>query len=246
MSESPSESAPGTPAGPRPTRRYAKGQATCAALVAAAGDVFGEVGYHGASLRDIAARAQISHPGLLHHYPTKADLLAAVLARRDEVDDAAIDADLAAGVDFFEALVRLVERNAARPRIVELFAVLSTEATSPDHPANGYFRARYARSVATVAAAVEARVEAGALAPGTDATSIARAVVALLDGLQVQWLLERSGGTSAVDAPAVDGLPVDGLPVDGLPVDKPAVDMAAEVRAHLQRLGLLGPGAAGA
>ena len=39
-----------------------------------------------------------------------------------------------AGMDFLDALVRIVERNAARPGIVELFAILSAEATAPEHP----------------------------------------------------------------------------------------------------------------
>ena len=84
--------------------------------------LFGEVGYNTASLREVSARVGISHPGLLHHFPSKAALLEAVLVRRDEIDGAAFQADLDAGVDFFDALVRIVERNAARPGIVELFA----------------------------------------------------------------------------------------------------------------------------
>lgn len=40
---------------------------------------FLELGYHGASVRDIAERAQLSVPGLYHHYPSKQDLLVAVM-----------------------------------------------------------------------------------------------------------------------------------------------------------------------
>ena len=40
---------------------------------------FLEVGYHGATVRDIAARAGLSVPGLYHHYPTKQDLLVRLL-----------------------------------------------------------------------------------------------------------------------------------------------------------------------
>ena len=77
--------------------------------------LFGEVGYHTASLREVASRVGISHPGLLHHFSSKAVLLAAVLERRDEVDSLAFEADLAAGHDYFEGLALLIERNAARP-----------------------------------------------------------------------------------------------------------------------------------
>ncbi|NMD63582.1 TetR/AcrR family transcriptional regulator [Rhodococcus globerulus] len=43
--------------------------------LAAALEAFVEQGYHGASIRDIAARAGLSVPGLYHHYPSKQALL---------------------------------------------------------------------------------------------------------------------------------------------------------------------------
>lgn len=47
-----------------------------AALVA-----FVEHGYHGTSVREIAARANLSVPGLYHHYPSKQSLLQGLLER---------------------------------------------------------------------------------------------------------------------------------------------------------------------
>lgn len=168
--------------------------------------LFGSVGYHTASLREIASRVGISHPGLLHHFATKAVLLEAVLERRDEVDDAALQADLADGLGYLDALVRVVERNATRPGIVELFATLSAEATSPDHPAHGYFVRRYARTLEQITAAFAALHDEGRLRADVEPASAARRLVAVMDGLQVQWLLE-----------------------DGSPT---RVDMADEVRTH--------------
>ena len=131
-----------TPSSPR-SGGYAKGRATREEILDAAMQLFGEVGYHTASLREVASRVGISHPGLLHHFPSKAALLEAVLTRRDEIDEALFAADVAAGRDYFDSLSMLIERNAARPGIVELFATLSAEATSPDHPAHAYFQNRY-------------------------------------------------------------------------------------------------------
>lgn len=45
------------------------------APLAAALDAFVESGYHGTTVRDIAARAGLSVPGLYHHYPSKQSLL---------------------------------------------------------------------------------------------------------------------------------------------------------------------------
>lgn len=174
-------------------RGYAKGRAKRAEITQAAIVLFGEVGFHAASLRDIAARAGISHPGLLHHFPTKTDLLAAVLEHRDEVDDADLAADMAQGRTWIDATVRLMERNALRRPVVELFASLSAEATSPEHPAHAYFVDRYERVVALTRASLEQWREEGLLRPGVDPGTAARSFVALMDGLQIQWLLSLDG-----------------------------------------------------
>jgi AcrR family transcriptional regulator len=189
-------------------RGYAKGRAKRDEIIEAATGLFGEVGYHSASLREISARVGISHPGLLHHFPTKEQLLQAVLERRDEEDFALFDQDLQDGVDYFDSLVRVVERNAARPGIVELFCILSAESTAPDHPAHAYFRRRYDGVLARTRHELARRAEAGRLRPGVDVAATARALVAVMDGLQVQFLLERGG-------------------------PRPPVDMAAGLRAYL-------------
>lgn len=45
----------------------------------AALEAFAEHGYHGTSVRQIAARAGLSVPGLYHHYPSKQSMLQALL-----------------------------------------------------------------------------------------------------------------------------------------------------------------------
>ncbi|MDC7123395.1 TetR/AcrR family transcriptional regulator [Cellulomonas fimi] len=186
----------GTPTG------YARGRATREEILDAAMRLFGEVGYKSTSLREVASRVGITHPGLLHHFKNKAALLEAVLQRRDEIDEAAIRADREAGVDYFEALVLLVERNARRPAIVELFTTLAGEATSPAHPAHAYFQDRYARVVGTTAEMLEERRRAGRLRAGVDPLTAARLLVAVMDGLQVQWLLEADAPGTRVDMAA--------------------------------------------
>ncbi|MFW0794292.1 TetR/AcrR family transcriptional regulator [Gordonia sp. CPCC 205515] len=49
--------------------------------LAAALAAFAEQGYHGTSVREIAARANLSVPGLYHHYPSKQSLLQGLLER---------------------------------------------------------------------------------------------------------------------------------------------------------------------
>ena len=176
--------------GPTP-RGYAKGRAKRREIVEQATALFGEVGYRSASLREIAARCGMSHPGLLHHFPSKEALLAAVLAHRDEVDAERFPLSGGTGVERLTHLVRLTEHNAHVPGIVELFAVLSAEASAPDHPAHAYFVQRYARVRAALAEGFDLVARDGLLRPGLDPDRVAVAVIALMDGLQVQWLLDR-------------------------------------------------------
>lgn len=171
-------------------RGYAKGRAKRREIIDQATAMFGEVGYRGASLREIAARCGISHPGLLHHFPTKESLLLAVLEHRDEVDIAWLDADSADGVTTLRHLVELVALNASRRGIVELYAVLSAEATSADHPAHVYFQDRYRRALDAATTAYGRAAEQGALRDGVDPDAAGRQLIALMDGMQVQWLLD--------------------------------------------------------
>ena len=190
---------------------YAKGRATREEILDSAMRVFGEVGYHTASLREVSARVGISHPGLLHHFARKAALLEAVLVRRDEIDQAAFDADVSAGTDFFDALVRVVERNAERPGIVELFATLSAEATSPEHPAHRYFEARYRTVIDQSVSAFTRWQSAGRLRAGIEPLVAARLIVAVMDGLQVQFLMERDGPGAQLDMAAALRAQIDAL-----------------------------------
>ncbi|MBO0868082.1 MAG: helix-turn-helix transcriptional regulator [Micromonosporaceae bacterium] len=165
--------------------------------------LFGASGYRGTSLREIAARCGLSHPGLLHHFPTKQSLLLAVLEHRDEVDGARLTGRT--GLAMLHGLIELAALNATRPGIVELFTVLSAEATAADHPAHEYFVRRYQSTVHTIEKAY-GRIRAdGALRPGIEPGAASRQLVALMDGLQIQWLLSRR-----------------------------RLDMAAVLRAHLQ------------
>ena len=180
-------------------RGYAKGRARRREIVAEATALFGEVGYRSASLREIAARCGISHPGLLHHFPTKEALLQAVLEHRDEVDADRYALDERPGLESLDLLVALTAHNAETPGIVELYAVLSAEASSPDHPAHAYFVDRYERARAALTRTFEALATQGRLAAGGEPAPLAVATIALMDGLQVQWLLDRTAVDMAAE-----------------------------------------------
>lgn len=173
------------------SRGYAKGRATRQDIIDRALGAFGEAGYRGSSLREIAAGCGISHPGLIYHFPTKASLLLAVLEHRDAVDDAWLSPEATTGAQTLRRLIELVALNAGRRGIVELFAVLSAEATATNHPAHAYFVRRYSNAVSSATRAYRELQAQGLLREEVDPTAAGPQFVALMDGLQVQWLHDR-------------------------------------------------------
>jgi AcrR family transcriptional regulator len=174
-----------------PRGPYAKSEQTRRSILDSALKVFAESGYRSGSLRNVADRVGMSEAGLLHHFPSKSALLAAVLERRDEQTVEQFEFDFSNGRDALRALVRLAEYNASTPGVVELFCTLAAEATSPEHPAHQYFADRYRTTTSSIGEAFERLQQAGELKPGVDPRVAAKGVIAVMDGLQIQWLLDR-------------------------------------------------------
>jgi len=192
---------------PRPRGDYAKTAVRRKEILAAAVEVFSSAGFHRGSLRGVAERSGLSQAGVLHHFPSKVHLVEAVLKWRDEQSLERFRG-LSAGIGIIRTMVDLVEYNQnVTPELVELYTLLSAEATSAEHPAHTYFRQRYDWTVALLRESFEHAAENGQLQPGVDPTGAARDFVALMDGLQVQWLYARE-----------------------------SVDMASEVRRYVQSL----------
>ena len=97
------------------------------------------------------------------------------------------------------ALIALTKHNEKTPELVELHVVLSAEATSPEHPVHQYFVDRYASVFEWIRQAFAQAEVLGQLRPGVDHASAARSLIALMDGLQVQWLLHRDSVDMAGD-----------------------------------------------
>jgi AcrR family transcriptional regulator len=168
----------------RPLRRRAQPEQRRSEILTAAREVFAERGYRGASLAAVAERVGLTQQGVLHYYPSKDALLIEVLRRRDAIDKAT-DANEPAGLHDVE---RLVAFNATQPGIVQSFTVLSAESVTENHPAKPFFVERYRDVRARIADAI--REELGdELLAGLDAEGAASLLIAVMDGLQVQWLL---------------------------------------------------------
>nr|WP_250649907.1 MULTISPECIES: TetR/AcrR family transcriptional regulator [unclassified Actinomyces] len=171
-------------------------------IVAHATELIADKGYFGFSVGELAQRCGLSNAGLIHHIGSKERALQMVLETRDRRDMAALGcaapegsgpgqplglltaatgaappADAGAAV-----LHRLVAHNATQPTIIRLYAILRAEALSEDHPSYDYFRQRDAQAVAAFEQLLTGAVR--------DPRTTARATLALMGGIEEQWLRE--------------------------------------------------------
>ncbi|MDL4775237.1 MULTISPECIES: TetR/AcrR family transcriptional regulator [Thermomonosporaceae] len=157
-------------------------------ILVAALEVFGERGYAGASIAAVAERVGLSQQGVLHYFPSKSRLLAEVLRMRDERSLDVIALGGAGGKITLDTLSALIDYNQERRGIVQSFTVLSAESVLDDHPAADFFRDRYGASRAWMAELI--RAECGPELPGgVTPEQAAPLLLAVMDGLQQQWLL---------------------------------------------------------
>jgi AcrR family transcriptional regulator len=167
-------------------------------IIDSATAIIAERGYWGLSIQDVADSCGLTVNGVLHHMGSKDGLLIAVLDRRDLADlrvlaellgvksptSAWTPEELTAlayehGIGLRQMCRAIVARNAGQPEIVRLYCVLEAESLSPDHPAHSYFTERQRVALDGFAQ----------LAPaGTDARALGSHLLAVMDGLQLQWL----------------------------------------------------------
>ena len=103
--------------------------------------LIGELGYYGFTIQELGRRCGLSKPGLLHYFPSKHDVLLAVLreleGRETDVMSPLVQstehetggADGKAAV--LQVLRMIVARGAAQPHICRLLAELQSEALHP-------------------------------------------------------------------------------------------------------------------
>jgi AcrR family transcriptional regulator len=177
-----------------PPHRYAKGEAKRAQILAAALTVIAQHGYRNSTLQEIADAVNLTKAGVLHYFDSREHLIAEVLKERDAQDDAALAPD---GADMVTILSRAIKHNSSVGGMVQLYSRVVVEAEAPEHPGHAYVRARYERVVSAFAEGIRQRQRAGTARADLDPVLVARAAIALSDGLQLQWLHDRDIDMSA-------------------------------------------------
>lgn len=206
----PADAAQPGAAGPRRGRGRPPGggsRQTRERIVEAAAELFAERGFHATAMTSIAEAAGLSQTGLLHHFPAKEELLAAVLEQRDLRDLQTLAAQRdhpPRGWEVWDDMVTLVALNDGRQGLVRLFTSLAGEAVDPAHPGHDWLRAHHRSAVSSLAEALHEAARDGSADEAVPAEQLARQAVALMDGLQVQWLMDPAVDMAADFAAWVD------------------------------------------
>lgn len=160
-------------------------------ILAAAAELLSEQGYRATSMTEVARACGLSPTGLAHYYPSKAALLHAVMERRDQADTARANqhgGHLPRGWGYLELLIHVARNNEASPGMVRLFTTVAGEAVDQDHPANPWLLDHHHNITSHIQRALQEAQEDGQLRQDAPIELISRSVVALMDGLQLQWL----------------------------------------------------------
>ncbi|MBT0768711.1 TetR/AcrR family transcriptional regulator [Kineosporia sp. J2-2] len=175
---------------PRRRGSYAVGRERRERILDAATERFATSGYTSTSMARIAKDVGISTTGLVHHFPTKQHLLLAVADRRfDSAGVVAGPATSADGEQLIRSLQSITRHFLDQPGLIELFVALSAEAADPSSAAHELFAARYERIIDDIAGRFRACARGGSFRADVDYDAIAREVVAVSDGMQLQWVL---------------------------------------------------------
>jgi AcrR family transcriptional regulator len=170
----------------KPRGQYPKGAERRAQIIRTATDVFATEGFEGTALKRVAEIVGVKESTLFHYFRGKQELLTAVLAERDRRSSEAPTKDDGA----LPLIVRTAEKNRHEPGLTALYAVASATAHSPAHDSHSYFKHRYVEVVGALAEDIRRRQAAGEARQDLTPSELARMVVALSDGLQLQWLYD--------------------------------------------------------
>jgi AcrR family transcriptional regulator len=164
-----------------------------AEIIEEATRLFGEYGFQGATLSAVAEAVGLTEPGVLHYFPSKVHLLQGVLDHRDQ-QDLGKYMELAGPeqknlADFFGLLEDLQTQNEKIPGLIQLYTVLVSESIRSDHPSHDYFVDRFRRG-RQIYVNQFLELDNTEIRPDVDFEELASLIMAVMDGLQMQWLLD--------------------------------------------------------
>ncbi|KPI02247.1 MULTISPECIES: TetR/AcrR family transcriptional regulator [Streptomyces] len=157
-------------------------------ILEAALRVFAERGFRGTSIDAVAERAGLTRQGVLHYFPSKKKLFMALLRFREKLNREHLeghdDKD-----DWPGMLAAAVAYDHTYPCLAQVHSVMLAEGVTGAAPAQQYLHDHYETMQALMIAQLTERY-GERLPSGLSPRAAARAMLAMLDGMQQQWLLD--------------------------------------------------------
>ncbi len=153
-------------------------------ILDAAVELFAAKGYRGTGVAALGDRVGMTATGMLYYFGSKERLLQEVVAERDRRD--VFDLDSLTLSSFRE----LGRHNAESAMLTRLYVVLGAESLDADDPLHDFFIDRYETARALVRSVIEREQDEGNFRGDLDVEQIAREVIAVLMGLEIQWLAD--------------------------------------------------------
>ena len=150
--------------------------------------MFSSRGLKGTSIAAVAERVGLSDAGVLHHFPTKATLIEAVLDRGVQEQTRQMQQLVEpGGLSAIEQMATWGSVIEQTPELVSLQIIMSTEGISTESAAHDYVVRRYQNVHELIVGLIRQGIERGEIRPDVDAEWEASALIAYLDGIRLQW-----------------------------------------------------------
>ncbi|WP_168928711.1 TetR/AcrR family transcriptional regulator [Sinomonas albida] len=194
-------SSPSGPPARSPRGPYKKGIERRREVVSVAIEVFGQHGFKGGTLQQVAERVGLTPAAVLKLFGSKEGLLIAVLEHWDVVTRQAMGSPQR-GYGLLEAFRKLMHYHTQHRGLLELYTTMAAEATSAEHPAHEFMTGRYRATLESMRRLFYDAIEDGHFRPMAEEEidGEAECLLATMDGLEIQFLLnpafdlERSFG----------------------------------------------------
>lgn len=168
---------------------YAKGVQRRKEILDRTLDVVASKGIDGTSLRAIGEAIGVSHAALRHYFDSREALLLEVLRERDAESTRRLD-----GVDgVLNRMADAADHNVSVPGLVTMYTTLLATSVEPGNEiSRAFFAERFEIARADLAGQLRDELQASGRHSDADLDQVASLIIAAFDGLQVQWLLDRS------------------------------------------------------
>ena len=155
--------------------------------------LFSQYGFQGTTLSMISEAVGLTEAGVLHYFPSKVHLLQGVLEYRDKKDlekyGVLLETEKKGIKELFKLLKGFYAEDEKSPELIQLFIVLVGESIHNEHPSHDFFVDRYQRGRAIYVQQLSTLSQVK-IRSDVDLNELATLIMAVVDGLHIQWLLE--------------------------------------------------------